>query len=759
MSRNLKELIRQMTLEEKAGLCSGADFWNTMGIERLGIPSVMMTDGPHGLRKQEGAADHLGLNKSVNAVCFPAACATASSFDVELMECMGQILGDECQAENVGMLLGPAVNIKRSPLCGRNFEYMSEDPYLTGKMASAYIRGVQSKGIGTSMKHFAANNQETDRMQISSEVSERAFREIYLPAFEEAVKKAQPKTVMCSYNKINGVFSSENKKLLTDILRDEWGFEGYVVSDWGAVNDRVKGLKAGLDLEMPGSGGYNTRKIIQAVENGELEEEILDRTVERILKVVFSYTDNRKAETVFDREKDHKAAADIETECAVLLENRGVLPLKKEQKVVYIGEFAKKPRYQGGGSSHINTDSVVSALETAVRKGRAVEYVKGFSSERDEMTEEDLKQACEAAAGADVVVIFAGLPDSFESEGYDRKHLGMPNCQNALIEAVAEAQPNTIVVLHNGAPIEMPWLGKVKAVLEAYLGGQAVGGAVVNVLYGNANPSGRLAETFPLRIQDTPCYLNYGGEHDKSVYSEGVFVGYRYYTSKEMEVLFPFGYGLSYTTFSYGNLTVDKKEFKESEKLLVSVDVTNTGACTGKEVVQLYVAPKGGTIIRPVRELKAFEKTELAPGETKTVTFELDSRAYAYWNTEIHDWHVETGAYEIQICRNAQEVLLSEEVQVESETVLPKVYTLNSTMGEIMADPKGKAILEQAMGEMEGMDGESTEEQMQDDSGVINDEMMAAMMEAMPLRQMLSFVPGVTKEALNQLVAALNAAE
>ena len=759
MSRNLKELIREMTLEEKAGLCSGADFWNTMGIERLGIPSAMMTDGPHGLRKQEGAADHLGLNKSVNAVCFPAACATASSFDVELMERMGQILGDECQAENVSMLLGPAVNIKRSPLCGRNFEYMSEDPYLTGKMASAYIRGVQSKGIGTSMKHFAVNNQETDRMQISSEVSERAFREIYLPAFEEAVKKAQPKTVMCSYNKINGVFSSENKKLLTDILRDEWGFEGYVVSDWGAVNDRVKGLKAGLDLEMPGSEGYNTRKIIRAVENGELEEEILDRTVERILKVVFSYADNRKAETVFDREKDHKAAADIETECAVLLENKGALPLRKEQKIVYIGEFAKKPRYQGGGSSHINTDSVVSALETAVRKGRAVEYVKGFSSERDEMTEEELKQACEAAAGADAVVIFAGLPDSFESEGYDRKHLGMPNCQNALIEAVAEAQPNTIVVLHNGAPIEMPWLGKVKAVLEAYLGGQAVGGAVVNVLYGNANPSGRLAETFPLRIQDTPCYLNYGGEHDKSVYSEGVFVGYRYYTSKEMEVLFPFGYGLSYTTFSYGNLTVDKKEFKESEKLLVSVDVTNTGACTGKEVVQLYVAPKGGTIIRPVRELKAFEKTELAPGETKTVTFELDSRAYAYWNTEIHDWHVETGAYEIQICRNAQEVLLSEEVQVESETVLPKVYTLNSTMGEIMADPKGKAILEQAMGEMEGMDGESTEEQMQDDSGVINDEMMAAMMEAMPLRQMLSFVPGVTKEALNQLVAALNAAE
>lgn len=378
-----------------------------MGIERLGIPSVMMTDGPHGLRKQEGTADHLGLNKSVNAVCFPAACATASSFDVELMERMGQILGDECQAENVSMLLGPAVNIKRSPLCGRNFEYMSEDPYLTGKMASAYIRGVQSKGIGTSMKHFAANNQETDRMQISSEVSERAFREIYLPAFEEAVKKAQPKTVMCSYNKINGVFSSENKKLLTDILRDEWGFEGYVVSDWGAVNDRVKGLKAGLDLEMPGSGGYNTRKIIQAVENGELEEEILDRTVERILKVVFSYTDNRKAETVFDRERITKQRQ-ISKQSVPYFWKQGSAAAEKEQKVVYIGEFAKKPRYQGGGSSHINTDSVVSALETAVRKGRAVEYVKGFSSERDEMTEEELKQACEAAAGADAVVI---LPD------------------------------------------------------------------------------------------------------------------------------------------------------------------------------------------------------------------------------------------------------------------------------------------------------------------------------------------------------------
>ena len=708
----IKELVSRMTLEEKASLCSGLDFWHTKGVERLGIPSEMVSDGPHGLRKQDDKADHLGINDSIQAVCFPAGCATASSFNRELVTKLGETLGEECQAENVSTILGPAMNIKRSPLCGRNFEYYSEDPLVSTEMAGALVHGVQSKHIGTSPNHFMANNKE----------------------------------------------------MLTDVLRREWGFDGYVMTDWGAMNDRVEALKAGCNLEMPSCEGATDVEIVAAVQDGTLDESVLDKSCEEYLNVIFKYEENRDKNAVFQHEKDHETAREIEEECIVLLKNEdALLPLSADKKVAFIGKYAEEPRYQGGGSSHINsfkTESAMDAVEfLATVKKENITFAKGFDDVEDKVDEALAAKAVEAAANADVAVIFAGLPDSFESEGYDRKHLGMPNCQNALIEAVAEAQPNTIVVLHNGAPIEMPWLGKVKAVLEAYLGGQAVGGAVVNVLYGNANPSGRLAETFPLRIQDTPCYLNYGGEHDKSVYSEGVFVGYRYYTSKEMEVLFPFGYGLSYTTFSYGNLTVDKKEFKESEKLLVSVDVTNTGACTGKEVVQLYVAPKGGTIIRPVRELKAFEKTELAPGETKTVTFELDSRAYAYWNTEIHDWHVETGAYEIQICRNAQEVLLSEEVQVESETVLPKVYTLNSTMGEIMADPKGKAILEQAMGEMEGMDGESTEEQMQDDSGVINDEMMAAMMEAMPLRQMLSFVPGVTKEALNQLVAALNAAE
>lgn len=599
----IKELVSRMTLEEKASLCSGLDFWHTKGVERLGIPSEMVSDGPHGLRKQDDKADHLGINDSIQAVCFPAGCATASSFNRELVTKLGETLGEECQAENVSTILGPAMNIKRSPLCGRNFEYYSEDPLVSTEMAGALVHGVQSKHIGTSPKHFMANNQEYHRLTSSSEMDERTMREIYLASFEGMVKKEKPWTIMNAYNKLNGTYLCENKEMLTDVLRREWGFDGYVMTDWGAMNDRVEALKAGCNLEMPSCEGATDAEIVAAVQDGTLDESVLDKSCEEYLNVIFKYEENRDKNAVFQREKDHETAREIEEECIVLLKNEdALLPLSADKKVAFIGKYAEEPRYQGGGSSHINsfkTESAMDAVEfLATVKKENITFAKGFDDVEDKADEALAAKAVEAAANADVAVIFAGLPDSFESEGYDRKHLGMPNCQNALIEAVAEAQPNTIVVLHNGAPVEMPWLGKVKAVLEAYLGGQAVGGAVVNVLYGNANPSGRLAETFPLRIQDTPCYLNYGGEHDKSVYSEGVFVGYRYYTSKEMEVLFPFGYGLSYTTFSYGNLTLDKKEFKESEKLLVSVDVTNTGACTGKEVVQLYVAPKGGTIIR-----------------------------------------------------------------------------------------------------------------------------------------------------------------
>ncbi len=754
----IKELVAQMTLEEKAGLCSGLDFWQTKGVERLGIPSVRVSDGPHGLRKQDGESDHLGMNESIQAVCFPAGCAIASSFDREATQMLGEALGKECQAEDVSVILGPAMNIKRSPLCGRNFEYYSEDPLVSTELGTAYIQGVQSRNVGTSPKHFMANNQEYHRMTSNSVMNERTMREIYLAAFEGAVRRAKPWTVMNSYNKLNGTYLCENKEMLTDILRKEWGFDGFVMTDWGAMNDRVQALKAGCNLEMPYSGGGTDAEIIAAVKSEELEESILDRSCEEFLNIVFRYAKNRDETAVFDRKKDHELARKLEEECIVLLKNEGnLLPIKEHTRTAFIGKYAKEPRYQGGGSSHINSTHVESAWEMAPDK-EYVTYAKGFDDREDAVDETLLAEAVETAKNAEMAVIFAGLPDNFESEGYDRKHLGMPNCQNRLIEEIAKVQENTVVVLHNGAPVEMPWINDVKAVLEVYLGGQAVGGAAVNVLYGKTNPSGRLPETFPVRLQDTPCYLTYGGEQDTSEYTEGVFVGYRYYTSRDMKVLFPFGHGLSYTAFDYSSLTVSRDAIRESEGLQVTVDVTNTGSMAGKEVVQLYVAAKDSKAIRPVRELRAFDKIALQPGETKTVSFMLDARAFSYWNMEIHDWYAETGNYEIQIGRSAEEMILTKEIRVESEKAIPKVFTLNSTMGEIMADPKGKAILEQAMGAMMG-NSQAAEmaDQAKGDGSVINDEMLAATMEAMPLRQMLSFIPGMQKEPLEQLVAALNA--
>ncbi len=756
---NIKKLISEMTLEEKAGLCSGLDFWRTKGVERLGVPSVSVSDGPHGLRKQADKADHLGINESIKAVCFPAGCATASSFDRELVQKLGEVIGEECQAEDVSTILGPAMNIKRSPLCGRNFEYYSEDPFVSSEMAGAFVHGVQSKNIGTSPKHFMSNNQEFHRMTSDSIMDERTMREIYLASFEGMVRKEKPWTIMNAYNKLNGTYLCENKEILDDVLRKEWGFDGYVMTDWGAMNDRVESLKAGCNLEMPSSSGVTDAEIVEAVKNGTLEEAVLDERVEEFLNIVFRYTENRDENAVFDLEKDHAFARHAAEESIVLLKNEEeILPLKKDEKVAFIGKYAMNPRYQGGGSSHINSFKVESALSAVEEMGLAkVSYAQGFDDKKDETDEVLLKEAVALAKEADTVVVFVGLPDNFESEGYDRKHMGMPECQNRLIREIAEVNSRIVVVLHNGAPVEMPWINKVQGVVEAYLGGQAVGGAVVRVLYGEVNPSGHLTETFPKRVQDTPCYLTYGGAKDRSEYTEGVFVGYRYYASKDMEVLFPFGHGLSYTKFEYSNLTVSKAEILESELLKVSVDVKNVGNREGKEVVQLYVAPKCGDVIRPVRELRGFEKVALLPGETKTVTFTLNSRAFAYWNTEIHNWYVETGAYGVEIGRNAQEMVVSAEVTVNSETVIPKVYTLNSTMGQIMADPKGRAILEQATQMMGGGAAEMAEAQENDESGVMNEEMYAAMMEGMPLRQLLSFVPGVTKDALLQLVAALNA--
>ena len=751
---DIKALVSQMTLEEKAGLCSGLDFWHTKPVERLGVPSVMVSDGPHGLRKQDEKADHLGVNDSIKAVCMPAACATASSFDRDLMGRMGQAIGDSCQHEKLGVVLGPAVNIKRSPLCGRNFEYFSEDPYLAGEMSAAYINGVQSKNVGTSIKHFAANSQEHRRMSSSSNADERTLREIYFPAFEISVRKAQPWTVMCSYNRINGVYASENPWLLTDVLRKEWGFKGYVMSDWGAVSDRVAGVAAGLDLEMPSSGGINDRKIVAAVKSGELDEKIVDQACERILEINYRYLDNARPETPWDQEADHQLSARIAEECMVLLKNDGILPLNKTDEVAFIGEFAAKPRFQGGGSSHINAFRTTSAVEAA--QGLPVTYVQGYSAARDMATDEMIAEAVQAAKAAKVAVVFAGLPDAYESEGYDRAHMAMPACQNRLIEAVAGANPNTVVVLHNGSPVEMPWLGKVKAVLEAYLGGQAVGIAAVRLLYGDANPCGHLAETFPVKLSDNPSYLYYGGEGDEADYREGVFVGYRYYDKKEMPVLFPFGFGLSYTTFACSNLRLSGAKITDQETLTATVTVTNTGSRAGKTVVQLYVGDRESTVLRPIRELKGFEKVELQPGESRDVTFTLDKRAFAYWNAAIHDWHVETGAFTIEVGQSSRDIEVSGEVTVESTVALPRHYTADSIFMDVMADPKAKEALGPMLASIQKAfapsadAGDAAQEAISADMGL-------AMMRYMPLRGLVSFSPDkVTDDTLKQLLDALN---
>ena len=734
MDRDLKSLISQMTLEEKAGMCSGLDFWHLKGVERLGIPSVMVSDGPHGLRKQDDKADHLGINDSIKAVCFPPACLSACSFDRELLHTFGTAVGKEAQATDVSVVLGPAVNIKRSPLCGRNFEYYSEDPYLTGEIAAAFIQGVQSQNAGTSIKHFAANNQEFNRMSNSSEVDERTLREIYLPAFETAVKKAQPQTVMCSYNQLNGTYASEHPWLLTEVLRDEWGFEGYVMSDWGAVNDRVAALKAGLELEMPSSNGVNDEEIVKAVKEGTLDESVLDLAVERILRIIFHWTDHRE-EQPFTMEEDHLLAQHIAEESMILLKNEEILPLGTDEKIAFIGGFAKTPRFQGGGSSHINSFRVDNALDFASKIGN-VDYAEGFPSDRDLYDEALSKEAIAKAADADKAVIFAGLPDSFESEGYDRQHMKLPDCQNKLIREILRVQPNTVIVLHNGSPVEMPWLPDVKGVLEAYLGGQAGGSAVANILFGKANPSGKLAETMPIKLADNPAHLNFG-DGDKTFYQEGIYVGYRYYDAKEMDVAFPFGHGLSYTTFSYSNLATDKTEISGSDTLTVSVDVTNTGHIAGKETVQLYVRDLTGSCRRPGQELKGFEKITLEPGETKTVSITLDKRSFAWYNTEIKDWYAANGTYELLIGASSRDIRLTAQVQMTGSRPLPLNLHLNSTLGELLGDERTKEYGIRLKNKMVQFFSASSSEEAA--NSAISDEMNAAMALSMPLRNLVSF--------------------
>lgn len=689
-AKQIKALIKKMTLEEKVSICSGSDFWHTQAIERLGIPAVMVSDGPHGLRKQNLEADNLGVNNSIKAICFPTGVALASSFDTELVEKVGEAIGNECQAENLATILGPGNNIKRSPVCGRNFEYLSEDPYLSGKIAAAHIRGVQSKGVGTSLKHYCANNQEYCRNSYNSVIDERTFREIYLKTFEIAIKESKPWTVMCSYNLVNGIQASENKRILTDILRKEWGFDGLVMSDWGAVRHRIEGIKAGLDLEMPSSAGAHDQYVIDAVKAGTLKEKDLDVCVERVLNFVYKAIENHDDNAVWDKEKDHLLARDVAKECMVLLKNdNNVLPLSSSDYVLFVGGFAKTPRFQGGGSSHINCTKIDSIL-LAVQGNSKVLYEEGFSVKSDEYDEKLVKRALEKAKDVDKVVVFAGLPDSYESEGYDREHMNLPSVQNDLIEKLTKVCDHVVVVLENGSPVLMPWADKVEGILETYLSGQGVGTATVQVLYGNTNPSGRLAESFPISLESNPSYLEFGGDDQQIEYREGIFVGYRYYTKKKIPVQYPFGWGLSYSKFEYGRISVDNTQINDEESVEISVDIKNVSDIPGKEVVQVYVESDipNSAIRRPVRELKAFDKVYLEAGEQKTVSFVLRKDAFAYYDTDINDWYVEPGDYKVEICKNADEVIAYKRVHVIPKNPKKVIYDDNAYYKMLKADEK-----------------------------------------------------------------------
>ncbi|NCB74038.1 MAG: glycosyl hydrolase [Clostridia bacterium] len=713
---DIKKLLKELSLEEKASLCSGLDSWHTVPIERLGIPSIMMADGPHGLRiETEGSGEDLLAKESYPATCFPTASALACSWDTELMYKLGSALGEECLAGGVSILLGPGVNIKRSPLCGRNFEYYSEDPLLSGELAVGFIRGVQDKGVGVSLKHFAVNNQETARMTTDVLLDERALREIYLTNFEIAVKAAKPWTLMCAYNMLRGEYCSENKLLLTDILRSEWGFEGLVMSDWGAVNERDDGLAGGLDLEMPAGGQDSIDKIVNAVKSGKLSEQMLDTAVERILTLVNNGFINKKENAHYDKQEHHELARKLAGECMVLLKNDNILPLKKTGSLAVIGAFAASPRIQGGGSSHLNPTAISIPLDEIKKmagqsvsifyspgyrlEDKGAAFGSGFASICDIPDDELIEDAVQPASNCDITVLFLGLPDSFESEGYDRTHIRLPFGQLKLLEELKKAAKNIVVVLMNGSPVEMPWLNDVDAVLESYLGGQAAGGAIADILFGYVNPCGKLAETFPIKLSDNPSYLSFPGSNNKVEYSEGIFVGYRYYEKKQLTPLFPFGFGLSYTEFAYTNIEIDKDELDESETVTVKVSVKNVGAVAGKEIVQLYVRSCVSGIIRPEKELKGFAKIVLEPGEEKTVSLALDKRAFSCYDEAERDWIAENGEFEILVGGSSAHTPLKATIKLNSNNIKRTVFTRNSTIGDLLADPVGSAILSEMAGD------------------------------------------------------------
>ncbi|MBE2222206.1 MAG: glycoside hydrolase family 3 C-terminal domain-containing protein, partial [Anaerolineae bacterium] len=730
-----------------------------------------------------------GLNESVPATCFPTASALAASWNRDLVYQVGEALGEECQQEKVGVILGPGANIKRSPLCGRNFEYFSEDPYLSGEIAKSHINGVQSKGIGTSLKHYAANNQEYRRMTIDAVIDERALREIYLAGFEIAVREAQPWTVMCAYNKVNGTYASENPTLMTTILKDEWGHEGLVVTDWGAMNGRVDGLKAGVELEMPGSANGNDAKIVEAVKAGQLDESVLDKAVARILQLIFKVEETLSHDVVYDPAAHHALARQVAGEGAVLLKNEGsLLPLAKNKKIAIIGRFAKEPRYQGAGSSLMNPTQLDNFYDEMVKLVGEdnLSYAPGYDAKADAADAALIAEAKAIAQAADVVVICAGLTDMYEVEGLDREHMNLPPGHDALIAAIAEAHENVVVVLSNGSPVAMPWLDEVTVVLEGYLGGQAGAGALADILTGRVNPSGKLAETFPIKLEDNPSYHYFPGGPATVEYRESIFVGYRFYDAVRQAVLFPFGFGLSYTTFEYSDLQLSQDEISESDTLTVTFKVKNSGAIAGKEIVQVYVRDVETSVFRPEKELKGFEKVELEAGEETAVSIHLNRRAFAFYNTASSDWAVETGTFDILVGASSQDIRLQAQLSVKaSQPVIaktPEIYhnfpkgmpisqqdfakLLGHPVPVNAGDTKGHFTINTPLEDLNGtFIGRQLNNMMQKQMAkmIVGQEETptAALMEAMgrqsPLRTMLMMGDGsVTRDMLDALLVMLN---
>ena len=732
--------VNDLTLEEKAALTSGTNPWSLGNVAAKGLPNYTITDGPHGLRKAQNT-ESMDVEENVPATCFPPAAGMACSWNPELVERVGEAMGEECIQEQVAVILGPGVNIKRNPLGGRCFEYWSEDPYLAGHTAVGIVKGVQSKGVGTSLKHFAANNQETDRLRISATISPRAMREIYLPAFEYIVKTAQPWTVMCSYNKINGVFSSQNRWLLTDVLRGEWGFKGIVMSDWGAVSDRVAALNAGLNLEMPPSNTDN--QIVAAARDGRIPAAQLDEMAQGMIDLVAKARPAMSRDGYrYDVDAHNEVARQAAVESMVLLKNEdATLPVAKGAKIAVIGEFARTPRYQGAGSSLINPTKLTSFLDAIEERGVAADFAPGFTLDDAAQDPALTEQAVTAAQQADVVLLFLGLPSAYESEGFDRTTLDIPAKQVEVLDAVAAANPNVAVVLSNGSVISMPWRGRAKAILETWLLGQAGGAALADVIFGDETPSGKLAQTIIDDVNDDPSAMNWPGEEGHVDYGEGVFVGYRYYDTFRKQVTYPFGYGLSYATFDVHDATVAKTGPRTAE---VTVTVTNTSDVAGAETVQVYVAPPKAKVARPVHELKGFAKVALEPGESKNVTIALDDRAFAYWSERFDDWHVEGGTYTVEVGVSSRDIVSRIDVEIDDDG---KIMNLDewSTFGEWLDDPIGAPILQHVLDDMAKEAGRPI---------IPDSALMVMFLRSMPLRS-LSVILG---EAGEQVAANLTEA-